>query len=97
MVPKILQAQVWKHYRKGQEEDWQITREYADAAKGAIQAVALKEDIPVSGDELELTMYDTFVVKEGIRDQGDLFNGKSKGSPGQTGRNQTAGHTSASA
>lgn len=44
MVPPALQGEVWRHYRPGQESDGKpITREYADAARAAIRAVAVAE------------------------------------------------------
>lgn len=35
-VPKGMQAEVWRTYRDGQCDDWNITKEYAAAAKAAI-------------------------------------------------------------
>lgn len=43
MVPRALQAQVWKHYRPGQEVDKQPTAGYLAAARAAIDAVVTKE------------------------------------------------------
>ncbi len=43
MVPRNLQAEVWRTYRAGQEIDKRPTREYLDAADAAINAVAAKE------------------------------------------------------
>jgi len=43
MVPKPLQEEVWKHYRRGQEVDKDPSREYLVAARNAINAVAEKE------------------------------------------------------
>jgi len=43
MVPKAVQTRVWANYRAGQCDDWQITHEYAEAARAAVRAVAEKE------------------------------------------------------
>lgn len=48
MVPKKLQAEVWRTYRAGQEIDKRPTREYLDAANAAIKAVAAKEAPPLT-------------------------------------------------
>lgn len=42
-VPRALQLEVWKHYRKGQCDDMEVTTEYLNAADAAIRAVALAE------------------------------------------------------
>lgn len=46
MVPKDLQAQVWAHYRPGQEISKDPTTEYLDVMEQAIAAVAVKEAKP---------------------------------------------------
>lgn len=80
MVPKRLRGRIWKHYRPGQEDDWEITRKYADAAKLAIKAVAAKEGIEVTGEEMELVLYDFMVDGlEGIPDKVRGGSGKGKG------------------
>lgn len=43
LVPKHMQLKVWKHYRKGQEIDKQPSAEYLDAAKEAIDSVAISK------------------------------------------------------
>lgn len=43
MVPKHLQAEIWRTYRPGQEVDKNPSTEYCDVADEAIQAVAKKE------------------------------------------------------
>ena len=43
MVPLELQQAVWRHYRRGQERDKQVTREWLAAARAAIEAVAKRE------------------------------------------------------
>lgn len=39
MVPRAIQAKVWKHYRPGQEIDKMPSREYLEVMKEAIEAV----------------------------------------------------------
>lgn len=43
MVPKALQAEVWRTYRPGQEIDKRPSSEYMTASNAAIDAVAKKE------------------------------------------------------
>lgn len=43
MVPKDIQRRVWAHYRRGQCDDKNPSREWIDAANDAITAVAEKE------------------------------------------------------
>lgn len=43
MVPVELQRAVWATYRPGQEVNKQPSREYLEAARAAINAVAAKE------------------------------------------------------
>lgn len=43
MVPKEIQKRVWKHYRDGQCEDKNPSKEWHEAADEAIRAVAKKE------------------------------------------------------
>lgn len=42
-VPRELQRAVWASYRPGQEVDKKPSREYLEAARAAIEAVAAKE------------------------------------------------------
>jgi hypothetical protein len=42
MVPKDRQRDVWRHYRRGQCDDKQPSREYLAAANAAIRAVEEK-------------------------------------------------------
>jgi hypothetical protein len=42
-LPKRLRDAVWEHYRPGQCDDWNITHEYAEAARAAVRHVAEKE------------------------------------------------------
>lgn len=48
-VPKKLQQEVWRWYRRGQEEDMNPSQEYLTAAKNAINAVAEKEGKKAGG------------------------------------------------
>jgi len=53
LVPRLEQAQVWAHYRPGQEVDKAPTKRYLDAADAAIRAVAKKEGLlnkPAQGE-----------------------------------------------
>lgn len=47
LVPKDLQINVWRHYRPGQEKTKVVTREYMEARRQAICAVAEKERITI--------------------------------------------------
>ncbi|HIA51305.1 MAG TPA: hypothetical protein EYN91_04355 [Candidatus Melainabacteria bacterium] len=47
MVPKDLQIGVWQTYRPGQEKTKVVTREYMEARRKAIVAVAEKENIEI--------------------------------------------------
>lgn len=52
-LPKSLRDRVWATYRPGQCDDWQISHEYAEAAKAAVIFVAEKE-----GKEPDTSVYD---------------------------------------
>lgn len=43
MVPKPQQAEIWRHYRPGQEEDKRPSAAYVTVMKAAIDAVDLAE------------------------------------------------------
>ena len=43
MVPAAIRSCIWASYRPGQCDDWEITHEYAEAARTAVRAVAEKE------------------------------------------------------
>jgi hypothetical protein len=58
MVPKNIRDDIWLHYRAGQEDDWEPTKEYLKAAKEAVIAVAKKE-----GLEPDTSVYDMFLEK----------------------------------
>lgn len=50
-LPKRLRDRIWETYREGQCEDWQITHEYAEAARECVRLVGTKEGL--SEDEIE--------------------------------------------
>ena len=43
MVPAHFQQRIWATYRRGQESDKRVSRDYLDAARAARRAVAIKE------------------------------------------------------
>lgn len=45
MVPKLLQFEVYRHYRVGQCEDMRPTRAYLEAARAAIASVPKQEEL----------------------------------------------------
>ncbi len=57
MVPKPIRDRVWRYYRAGQESDWHPRREYLEAARDAVIAVARKE-----GVDPDTSVYDTFLA-----------------------------------
>ena len=42
-LPKHMRDEIWRTYRAGQCDDWQISKEYSEAAKTAIKFIAAKE------------------------------------------------------
>jgi hypothetical protein len=62
-LPQHLRAQVLKAYRPGQCDDFNITTAYAQAAQASIRFVAGREGRQVTGNESELTLYDTLVSR----------------------------------
>lgn len=50
-VPRVVQQNIWKHYRPGQCDDKDVTKEWLRAADAAIGAVAVKELLPISTNE----------------------------------------------
>lgn len=42
-LPKAMRDRIWATYRPGQEDDWKITHEYAEAARAAVTFIAEKE------------------------------------------------------
>jgi len=61
MVPKAIRDRIWRAYRQGQCDDMNPSKEYCEAAKAAVIAVAFKEDkIP------DTRVYDMFLdsIKE---------------------------------
>ena len=44
-LPKSIRDRIWATYRPGQCDDWNITSEYAEAAKAGVRHVAEAEGI----------------------------------------------------
>jgi hypothetical protein len=44
-LPKYLRDRIWKSYRPGQCEDWEISKEYSEAAKACVIFIANKEGV----------------------------------------------------
>jgi protein gp37 len=55
MVPRRLQAAIWKHFRPGQEHDGKVTGKWLEAAQAAIEAVAQRE-AKLAGAQLALPL-----------------------------------------
>lgn len=53
MLPKSLRDAIWRTYRPGQCDDWQISHAYANAAREAVKFIAAKE-----GVEPDVSIYD---------------------------------------
>jgi hypothetical protein len=53
MLPKPMRDEIWRTYRQGQCEDWQISSAYADAARAAVRYIARRE-----GVEPDVSVYD---------------------------------------
>jgi hypothetical protein len=43
ILPKPIRDRIWATYRSGQCDDWNITHEYAEAARTAVQYIANRE------------------------------------------------------
>lgn len=59
MLPKSLRDRIWKTYRPGQCDDWNITHEYAEAARECVRFIATKE-----GVEPNTSVYDMLDRKD---------------------------------
>lgn len=44
-LPKHLRNRIWKTYRVGQCDDWNISKEYSEAAKECVRYIAQLEGI----------------------------------------------------
>lgn len=55
-LPRALRNAVWASYRPGQEDDQQPSRAYCEAAKAAVQAVAVGE-----GKTPDTALYDLYL------------------------------------
>jgi hypothetical protein len=53
MLPKRMRDAIWASYREGQCDDWNISHEYANAARAAVKFIADKE-----GVEPDFSVYD---------------------------------------
>ena len=53
MLPRPLRNDIWKTYRVGQCDDWQISHAYANAARSAVRFLAAKD-----GVEPDTSIYD---------------------------------------
>ncbi len=53
MLPKKLRDRIWRTYRTGQCDDWEITHEYAEAARAAVVYLAERD-----GVEPDVGVYD---------------------------------------
>lgn len=58
MVPKLIRDRIWRAYRAGQCDDWNPSREYCEAAKAAVTAVANREGITP-----DTSLYDMFLQR----------------------------------
>lgn len=45
MLPKLMRDEIWRTYRAGQCDDWNISNQYADAARKAVIYIANKEGV----------------------------------------------------
>ena len=52
-LPKRLRDAIWRTYRPGQCDDWNISHEYAEAAKDAVKFLA-----EIEGREPDVSVYD---------------------------------------
>ncbi len=52
-LPRVLRNAIWNTYRPGQCDDWNVSHEYAEAAREAVRYVAQKE-----GVEPDVAVYD---------------------------------------
>lgn len=52
-LPKPMRDAIWKTYRPGQCDDWNISHEYANAARTAVRYIAEKE-----GKKPDTAVYD---------------------------------------
>lgn len=62
-LPQHLRSQVYRAYRPGQCDDFNITPAYAQAAQASIRYVAGKEKLELTGEEPELKLYDLLLQK----------------------------------
>ena len=58
MVPRPIRMRILEAYRPGQCDDWKPSKEYLEAAKDGVIAVAEKE-----GKEPDTKLYDHFLAR----------------------------------
>lgn len=58
-LPKILRDRIWKTYKVGQCDDWNISHDYANAARECLAYIARKE-----GKTADTRIYDMLDPKE---------------------------------
>ncbi len=58
-LPKPLRDAIWRTYRPGQCDDWNISHAYAEAARNAVRFIAARE-----GVEADVSVYDMLDPKE---------------------------------
>lgn len=58
-LPRAMRFRIWAAYRPGQCDDWNISHEYAEAAREAVRYIARLE-----GVEADVQVYDTLDPKE---------------------------------
>jgi len=59
-LPRAMRDEIWRTYRPGQCDDWQISRAYSEAAKAAVRFVAAKE-----GREADVSIYEMLEPSSG--------------------------------
>lgn len=52
-LPKAMRDEIWRTYRPGQCDDWNISLEYANAARATVKFLAAKD-----GVEPDTSVYD---------------------------------------
>ena len=58
MVPRAIQSRIWATYRPGQCDDWQISHDYAEAARAGVRAVAEQEGLSEAQIKEACEVYD---------------------------------------
>lgn len=58
MLPRLFQRGIWASYRKGQCDDWKISKLYAERAKESVRYVAFREGKVIPDGDASLRLYD---------------------------------------